>query len=166
MRRRSRLLVGVALVLVVAYVSAFLALLQWVVPEGQRTPLMCYGFTWHNESRELLRLFFYPLCLACESGLSAQLDDMDKYEATLPNGLDLVAFLLRHSLVFRLMTIAATAVAIATTARALVQFLRWRRPPPGLCQHCGYALTGNVSGRCPECGTSIRPSAARETPWR
>jgi hypothetical protein len=30
-----------------------------------------------------------------------------------------------------------------------------RRPPPGHCQHCGYDLTGNVSGRCPECGTWI-----------
>jgi hypothetical protein len=24
--------------------------------------------------------------------------------------------------------------------------------PPGHCQNCGYDLTGNVSGRCPECG--------------
>ncbi|MBU0617500.1 MAG: hypothetical protein KKI02_07270 [Planctomycetes bacterium] len=28
-----------------------------------------------------------------------------------------------------------------------------RRTPPGHCQNCGYDLTGNVSGRCPECGT-------------
>lgn len=28
-----------------------------------------------------------------------------------------------------------------------------RRPPlPGHCQKCGYDLTGNISGRCPECG--------------
>ena len=27
-----------------------------------------------------------------------------------------------------------------------------RRPPPGHCQRCGYDLTGNVSGRCSECG--------------
>ena len=30
---------------------------------------------------------------------------------------------------------------------------RDRRPPPGHCQHCGYDLTGNISGVCPECGT-------------
>jgi len=24
----------------------------------------------------------------------------------------------------------------------------------GHCQKCGYDLTGNVSGRCPECGTT------------
>ena len=27
--------------------------------------------------------------------------------------------------------------------------------PPGHCQDCGYDLTGNVSGRCPECGKAI-----------
>jgi hypothetical protein len=32
-------------------------------------------------------------------------------------------------------------------------FPQWR--PPGHCQRCGYDLTGNVSGRCPECGTPI-----------
>lgn len=26
----------------------------------------------------------------------------------------------------------------------------------GLCVQCGYDLTGNVSGRCPECGQAIR----------
>jgi hypothetical protein len=26
----------------------------------------------------------------------------------------------------------------------------------GYCRRCGYDLTGNVSGRCPECGTEIR----------
>jgi hypothetical protein len=30
-----------------------------------------------------------------------------------------------------------------------------RRPPPGHCQRCGYDLTGNVSGRCSECGAEI-----------
>jgi hypothetical protein len=28
---------------------------------------------------------------------------------------------------------------------------RFRRPAPGKCR-CGYDLTGNTSGRCPECG--------------
>ena len=30
----------------------------------------------------------------------------------------------------------------------------WSSPPrPGHCVSCGYDLTGNKSGRCPECGT-------------
>lgn len=36
-------------------------------------------------------------------------------------------------------------------------FLWWRdrRIPPGHCTTCGYDLTGNVSGRCPECGVTV-----------
>lgn len=30
-----------------------------------------------------------------------------------------------------------------------------RPPPPGHCQRCSYDLTGNVSGRCPECGKGL-----------
>ncbi len=32
---------------------------------------------------------------------------------------------------------------------------RDRRPPPNHCQFCGYNLTGNVSGTCPECGERV-----------
>ena len=35
----------------------------------------------------------------------------------------------------------------------------WHRDPgrvlPGHCRKCGYDLTGNVSGRCPECGKAV-----------
>lgn len=36
--------------------------------------------------------------------------------------------------------------------------LWWRdlRVPPGHCPNCGYDLTGNVSGVCPECGTPVK----------
>lgn len=30
-----------------------------------------------------------------------------------------------------------------------------RRRPKGHCQDCGYDLTGNESGVCPECGTKV-----------
>ena len=38
-----------------------------------------------------------------------------------------------------------------------------RKPPmpPGHCTKCGYNLTGNVSGRCSECGTAIANSEER-----
>jgi hypothetical protein len=32
---------------------------------------------------------------------------------------------------------------------------RDRRPPRGHCRSCGYNLTGNESGTCPECGEAI-----------
>jgi hypothetical protein len=37
-------------------------------------------------------------------------------------------------------------------------FLWWldrRRISPGHCRQCGYNLTGNLSGVCPECGEEI-----------
>jgi len=48
-------------------------------------------------------------------------------------------------------------------------FLWWRdrrRIPPGHCRNCGYDLTGNVSGVCPECGMALsseRPGGESET---
>ena len=41
-------------------------------------------------------------------------------------------------------------------------FAMLRRPPvlEGHCVSCGYDLRGNVSGRCPECGTPVPPSGS------
>jgi hypothetical protein len=33
---------------------------------------------------------------------------------------------------------------------------RYRRRRKGLCAECGYDLTGNVSGVCPECGMGVQ----------
>ena len=41
-------------------------------------------------------------------------------------------------------------VALAQHARR-----QWVRYRDGLCTRCGYALIGNVTGICPECGTVI-----------
>jgi len=38
---------------------------------------------------------------------------------------------------------------------ALFGWLDRRRIPPGHCQRCGYDLTGNTSGTCPECGAPV-----------
>jgi hypothetical protein len=42
----------------------------------------------------------------------------------------------------------------------------WRGPvyASGCCAHCGYDLTGNTSGICPECGTAIAPPESPEPP--
>lgn len=39
--------------------------------------------------------------------------------------------------------------------------LRLRRRRKGLCVRCGYDLTGNITGVCPECGTPIRSCTDR-----
>lgn len=38
---------------------------------------------------------------------------------------------------------------------ALLWRLDRRRAAPGRCRKCNYDLTGNLSGRCPECGTPV-----------
>jgi len=46
-------------------------------------------------------------------------------------------------------------------------FGRWKyrelvkQYPVGCCRICGYNLTGNVSGRCPECGTATGDTKQR-----
>ena len=43
-------------------------------------------------------------------------------------------------------------------AFAIPTVILWRRDrrfPPGHCQKCGYDLTGNESGLCPECGKQV-----------
>ena len=43
-------------------------------------------------------------------------------------------------------------------AVAIPTLLVWRfvpKFPRGHCQRCGYNLTGNVSGTCPECGRAL-----------
>lgn len=44
------------------------------------------------------------------------------------------------------------SVVIETTC---LWWLDHRRIPPGHCRKCGYNLTGNVRGMCPECGERI-----------
>jgi predicted RNA-binding Zn-ribbon protein involved in translation (DUF1610 family) len=59
----------------------------------------------------------------------------------------------------------------AGTSLFLIRFLIRRRRSDAesrskLCATCGYDLTGNVSGRCPECGTLIdgAPDTSRNLP--
>ncbi len=40
-------------------------------------------------------------------------------------------------------------------AATAILWLCDRRPPSGHCRFCGYNLTGNVSGTCPECGRKV-----------
>jgi hypothetical protein len=44
-------------------------------------------------------------------------------------------------------------------ARFVYSKLRWRRINATDCSSCGYNLTGNVSGICPECGLRIQVKA-------
>jgi hypothetical protein len=52
--------------------------------------------------------------------------------------------------------VVAMLIGPALLVLMLVPYLRWgereHRRSAGLCLACGYALRGNLSGTCPECG--------------
>jgi len=58
---------------------------------------------------------------------------------------------------------AAIISAALPAGRALRLIRRRARMGRGVCRHCGYNLTANVSGVCPECGTAAPPHPAPAT---
>ena len=64
-----------------------------------------------------------------------------------------VFFGVRHNkLTISLWLLLATFAVYPGAAFIRGPLRRRRRRRSGRCQRCGYDLTGNVSGRCPECG--------------
>jgi hypothetical protein len=57
---------------------------------------------------------------------------------------------------FRLIVPLWIPFVVLAVPTALLWSLDRRRIPPGHCRKCGYNLTGNVSGICPECGTPVK----------
>lgn len=57
--------------------------------------------------------------------------------------------------------IASALFAWPATA-ALLTWLKRRKHDAGLCESCGYDLTGNVSGTCPECGQTLNSHGPRD----
>ncbi len=54
-----------------------------------------------------------------------------------------------------------TALGVAMLGRLL---RRIQRPPSGFCRRCGYDLTLNESGTCPECGKAIESFSPSSLP--
>ncbi|GJM24249.1 MAG: hypothetical protein DHS20C16_06640 [Phycisphaerae bacterium] len=52
--------------------------------------------------------------------------------------------------------IAMLLLMFIPVALSAYWFWRMDNQPEGRCLDCGYNLTGNVSGVCPECGTPIK----------
>ena len=62
---------------------------------------------------------------------------------------------IQRGVVFRLWFLALVFAAYPALIFIRGPLRRWRRRYKGLCLKCGYDLTGNVSGTCPECGTAV-----------
>ncbi len=65
----------------------------------------------------------------------------------------------QHSITFVYARCRVLALLLATyPAIAFIRdpLRRYRRRRRGLCITCGYNLTGNVSGVCPECGGAVQ----------
>jgi len=54
---------------------------------------------------------------------------------------------------FWMLALLFSAAPIRLAIRTCAQYTKQRRV--GFCRQCGYDLTANVSGVCPECGSSV-----------
>ena len=53
------------------------------------------------------------------------------------------------------MSMAVVGYLLPVVCSLLFKAWRARDKPSGYCTRCAYDLRGNVSGKCPECGTAI-----------
>lgn len=62
-----------------------------------------------------------------------------------------------HETAFLVAVLVISLLPPYVFARAVYVRLRWKNVPSRChCEACWYDLTGNISGVCPECGTSVR----------
>lgn len=71
-----------------------------------------------------------------------------------PNGYDVFLWPQYASLA-RPVAQSGAIVGILTVILATILIPALQAPKAGCCSECGYDLTGNASGVCPECGTAI-----------
>jgi len=77
-----------------------------------------------------------------------------------------VRFITRHRWINVSLDTTAITVITTTIVLCIVDFVLKRRSrmQPGHCCECGYDLTRNVSGRCPECGTPVPQPQVAQSP--
>jgi len=57
----------------------------------------------------------------------------------------------------------ASALILLPLVWAIIRLRAWRRGRLGRCPSCGYNLTGNISGVCPECGATFKASQTQQS---
>lgn len=115
-------------------------LVWWIKPQGTRAPKPyqnrtkpAFGFTQTTDLCEL------------EGTLGVPLDAVEKVTSQL---FGQAAWMPMWPLV--------VLAAIQPTAAFAIHLKKRKSIRAGLCSFCGYKLTGNVSGICPECGIEIK----------
>jgi hypothetical protein len=96
-------------------------------------------------------------------GVECEYGDMDVHldpggnvvrDTALPPGVTLRPVSMPRADVFVPYWMPAVVFSMLLMVSAMARF-GWRyRPPAHCCTRCGYDLTGNTSGVCPECGTA------------
>jgi hypothetical protein len=74
--------------------------------------------------------------------------------AVLPLATGRLPFFSQTLVLLSYLCVVAAPAALATFVVVFAYWLRrrWRETGLPICRGCGYDLTGNVSGVCPECG--------------
>ncbi len=86
--------------------------------------------------------------LACRMSKYAMVGAFAPLALSLPAAYGMMPESLRSAL-----QVGSLLVMVCAFAPVVVDIRQ--RPKVGHCAHCGYDLTGNASGRCPECGTAV-----------
>jgi hypothetical protein len=92
-------------------------------------------------------------------GQSTGIGSYRRYIYADPAGSPRTANAWRH-IAFHIVDLRCEVMILLFAAYPTIAFIRgpvrrWRRRRRGCCLNCGYDLTGNVSGVCPECGEAI-----------
>lgn len=143
---------------------------SWILCDGQRWYFNHGDGTGHSFScavraeRGLLSFkgYYWTNWLAAEFDLSIEdfaILRMSKRQSNLPelpvNAPELQNYHVRLKIGGPLWPLIA-----ANAIWPIFKLIRWfrRRKQRGYCRKCNYDLTGNVSGRCSECGASVLPT--------
>ncbi|MCP4250687.1 MAG: hypothetical protein GY778_26905 [bacterium] len=115
-----------------------LGVVTWV--ENYRLPRSAHG---EPGSRYVFHLNHLGFCISQKEWVEKGLFSKHLY------GRRLTFILFPHWFVFLCFAAYPAAVLVRGPLRC------WRRRRKGCCITCGYDVTGNMSGRCPECGRRI-----------
>ncbi len=166
----------IVLLTLAALETAFIAVISYVPPKSQHDEnyqAQRYGCLCTARSG-VLTFFHYscPICgrLGCEHAANCQNQGRHVYRRSWPTEKEWkfgqFGWTVRkapdsHGYVLTLPLWAPFILFATYPTIAVIRgpFRRWRRRRQGLCAQCGYNLTGNVTGVCPECGEGCAKDA-------